>query len=122
MKYAVRLTRLAMSSMLNVLNQETITVKSVRDLLWGYEDSLFKLAKDVMPPENVVPHDKFGLFVGVSEWKWTTIIIVTKKNESLLLLPAIRIDSITFHEMFLSDFLRTYFHFLDIPTSTYWFL
>lgn len=64
MKYAVRLTRLAMSSMLNVLNQETITVKSVRDLLWGYEDSLFKLAKDVMPPENVVPHDKFGLFVG----------------------------------------------------------
>lgn len=66
MKYAVRLTRLALSSMLNVLNQETITVKSVRDLLWGYEDSLFKLAKDVMPPENVVPHDKFGLFVGVS--------------------------------------------------------
>ena len=83
MKYAVRLTRLAMSSMLNVLNQETITTKSVKDLLWGYEDSLFKLAKDVMPPENVVPHDKFGLFVGVSELK------VLKKNESLLLLPPI---------------------------------
>ena len=66
MKYAVRLTRLALSSMLNVLNQETFTVKSVKDLLWGYEDSLFKLAKDVMPPENVVPHDNFGLFVGVS--------------------------------------------------------
>ena len=65
MKYAVKLTRLALGSMLGVLNQETFTVRSVRDLMWGYNDSLFKLAKDVMPPENVVPHDLFGLFVGV---------------------------------------------------------
>lgn len=65
MKYAVKMTRLALSSMLGVLNQETFTVRSVRDLMWGYNDSLFKLAKDVMPPENVVPHDLFGLFVGV---------------------------------------------------------
>ncbi|XP_046635934.1 scavenger receptor class B member 1-like isoform X1 [Daphnia pulicaria] len=64
MKYAVKLTRLALGSMLGVLNQETFTVRSVRDLMWGYNDSLFKLAKDVMPPENVVPHDLFGLFVG----------------------------------------------------------
>lgn len=67
MKYAVKLTRLALGSMLGVLNQETFTVRSVRDLMWGYNDSLFKLAKDVMPPENVVPHDLFGLFVGVSD-------------------------------------------------------
>lgn len=67
MKYAVRLTRLALSSMLGVLNQETFTVRSVRELMWGYSDSLFKLAKDVMPPENVVPHDEFGLFVGVRD-------------------------------------------------------
>lgn len=69
MKYAVKLTRLALGSMLGVLNQETFTVRSVRDLMWGYNDSLFKLAKDVMPPENVVPHDLFGLFVGVSDNK-----------------------------------------------------
>lgn len=71
MKYAVRLTRLALSSMLGVLNQETFAVHSVRELMWGYSDSLFKLAKDVMPPENVVPHDEFGLFVGVSETIFT---------------------------------------------------
>ena len=65
MKYAVKLTRLALGSMLGVLNQETFTVRSVREFMWGYNDSLFKLAKDVMPPENVVPHDLFGLFVGV---------------------------------------------------------
>lgn len=66
MKYGAKLTRLALSSMLNVLNQETFTVRSVQEFMWGYNDSLFRLAKDVMPPENVVPHDLFGLFVGVS--------------------------------------------------------
>lgn len=66
MKYAVRLTRLALGSMLGVLQQDTFTVRSVGELMWGYNDSLFRLAKDVMPPENVVPHDLFGLFVGVS--------------------------------------------------------
>ena len=66
MKYAARITRLALGSMLGVLNQETFTVRSVGELMWGYNDSLFRLAKDVMPPENVVPHDLFGLFVGVS--------------------------------------------------------
>lgn len=66
MKYAARFTRLALGSMLGVLNQETFTVRSVSEFMWGYNDSLFKLAKDVMPPENVVPHDLFGLFVGVS--------------------------------------------------------
>ena len=35
-------------------------------MLWGYNDTLFKLAKDVMPAEHVLPHDQFGLLVGVS--------------------------------------------------------
>nr|CAH0101993.1 unnamed protein product [Daphnia galeata] len=63
MKYAIKLTRQALGSMLGVLNQETFTVRSVREFMWGYNDILFKLARDVMPPD-VVPHDLFGLFVG----------------------------------------------------------
>lgn len=66
MKWGGKLTRLAMSSMLGVLNQEAVVVHTIRDLLWGYNDTLFKLAKDIMPPENVPPFDQFGLFVGVS--------------------------------------------------------
>ena len=66
LKHGGRFSRLALSSMLNVLNQETFSVHTVKEMLWGYNDTLFKLAKDVMPPEQVLPHDMFGLFVGVS--------------------------------------------------------
>ena len=66
MKYTTGIARLATGSLFGVLNQETFVVKTVRDLLWGYNDTLIKLAKDMMPADRVIPHDKFGFFVGVS--------------------------------------------------------
>ncbi len=60
--------------MLNVLNQETFGAHTVNEMLWGYNDTLFKLAKDIMPPEHVLPHDMFGLLAGVS------IFIVLRYN------------------------------------------
>lgn len=67
MKYAASFTRLATGSLFGVLNQETFVQKTIKELLWGYEDSLMKLAKDMMPPDRVLPHNKFGFFVGKNE-------------------------------------------------------
>jgi len=66
MKYAATITRLATGSLFGVLNQETFIKKTVKELLWGYNDTLIAIAKDMMPPDRVIPHDKFGFFVGVS--------------------------------------------------------
>lgn len=33
-------------------------------LLWGYEDPLLKLAKDVVPKEQKLPYEEFGVLYG----------------------------------------------------------
>ncbi len=46
---------------------------TVGQLLWGYDDPLMSLAKE-MSPDAKLPFDQFGLLVGVST------ILKTKKN------------------------------------------
>lgn len=67
LKYTQSFTRLATSSLFGVLNQEVVIQKTIKELLWGYNDTLIKLAKDMMPPGRVIPHDMFGFFVGKNE-------------------------------------------------------
>ncbi|KAK7007733.1 putative cd36, partial [Halocaridina rubra] len=62
-RFAARLAKLALSSMLEVLKEEPIVTHSVRELMWGYEDALLKIAKDILPPSQRLPFDKFGFFV-----------------------------------------------------------
>ncbi|KAL7633573.1 UNVERIFIED_CONTAM: hypothetical protein RMT77_016106 [Armadillidium vulgare] len=57
-----RLVQLAMSSMLEVLNEAAFTRKSVRDLVWGYDDQLIDLSKKFLPKNEQLPFDKFGYF------------------------------------------------------------
>nr|XP_045623544.1 lysosome membrane protein 2-like isoform X2 [Procambarus clarkii] len=62
-RFAQRLAKLALSSMLEVLNEKPFVSKSVRDLMWGYDDPLLRIAKDIIPPDQRMPYDKFGFFI-----------------------------------------------------------
>lgn len=63
-KHAARFLRLAMASILDILKIKPFVEVSVGQLLWGYEDPLLKLAKDVVPKEQKLPYDQFGLLYG----------------------------------------------------------
>lgn len=62
-RFAARLAKLALSSMLEVLKEEPIVTHSVKELMWGYDDPLLKIAKDILPPDQRLPFDKFGFFI-----------------------------------------------------------
>lgn len=62
-RFAAKLAKLALSSMLEVLKEEPIVAHSVKELMWGYEDPLLKIAKDILPPDQRLPFDKFGFFI-----------------------------------------------------------
>lgn len=63
-KHAARFLRLAMASIMDILKIKPFVEVTVGQLLWGYEDPLLKLAKDVVPKEQKLPYDEFGLFYG----------------------------------------------------------
>jgi scavenger receptor class B, member 1 len=60
-KHAARFLRLAMASIMDILKIKPFVEVTVGQLLWGYEDPLLKLAKDVVPKEQKLPYDEFGL-------------------------------------------------------------
>ena len=66
MRFAARFVKLALSSMLEVLKERPVVTRSVKDLLWGYDDPLIKIAKDILPPNKSFPFDKFGFFYEVN--------------------------------------------------------
>lgn len=66
-KHAARFLRLAMASIMDILKVKPFVEVTVGQLLWGYEDPLLKLAKDVVPKEQKLPYEEFGLFYGVSD-------------------------------------------------------
>ncbi|CAG0887642.1 unnamed protein product [Darwinula stevensoni] len=64
MQHGSRIMRLALSSMFTkILKVKPLMNYTVRDLIWGYEDPLIKLAKDIMPPGESPDLEKFGYFV-----------------------------------------------------------
>ncbi|XP_055385357.1 scavenger receptor class B member 1-like isoform X2 [Condylostylus longicornis] len=63
-KNAARFLRLAMASIMDILKIKPFVEVSVGQLLWGYEDPLLKLAKDVVPKEQKLPYEEFGLMYG----------------------------------------------------------
>lgn len=65
-KHAARFLRLAMASIMDILKIKPFVEVTVEQLLWGYEDPLLKLAKDVVPKEQKLPYEEFGLMYGVS--------------------------------------------------------
>ncbi|KAJ4444619.1 hypothetical protein ANN_06415 [Periplaneta americana] len=63
-KHAARFLRLAMASIMDILKIKPFVEVTVGQLLWGYEDPLLKLAKDVVPKEQKLPYEEFGLMYG----------------------------------------------------------
>ncbi|XP_059061330.1 scavenger receptor class B member 1 isoform X3 [Achroia grisella] len=63
-KHAARFLRLAMASIMDILKIKPFVEVSVGQLLWGYEDPLLKLAKDVVSKEQKLPYEEFGLLYG----------------------------------------------------------
>ena len=61
-KNAARFLRLAMASIMDILKIKPFVEVSVAQFLWGYEDPLLKLAKDVVPSDQKLPYEQFGLF------------------------------------------------------------
>lgn len=53
-----------MASIMDILKIKPFVEVSVGQLLWGYDDPLLKLAKDVVPKEQMLPYDQFGLLYG----------------------------------------------------------
>lgn len=74
-KHAARFLRLAMASIMDILKIKPFVEVSVGQLLWGYEDPLLKLAKDVVSKEQKLPYDQFGLLYGKNSTMadWYTI-------------------------------------------------
>ena len=79
LKYSDLLVRMALGSMLEILKQEPFVQLSIKQLMWGFDHPLVKLAKDVLPPERRFPYDDFGFFVGVNFFKEFLMGGVSKK-------------------------------------------
>ena len=66
-KHATRFLRLAMASIMDVLKVKPFVEVTVGQLLWGYEDPLLKLAKEVIAQDQKLPYEEFGLMYNVSD-------------------------------------------------------
>ena len=58
--------RAALGSMLEILDQKPFVTVTVKEILWGYENPLIQLGRDIFEGDQAYPFDEFGLFVGVS--------------------------------------------------------
>ena len=62
MRFSGWFVQAALSSTLNILNEEVFNYTSVRDIVWGYQNTLVKLGNGILPPDKQLPTDKFGFF------------------------------------------------------------
>jgi len=62
-RYTPRFIQLIFSSMLEVLGEGPFATHNVSSLMWGYEDPLLKMARDILPPHQRSPSDSFGFFL-----------------------------------------------------------
>uniref|UniRef100_U5ET11 Scavenger receptor class B member 1 n=1 Tax=Corethrella appendiculata TaxID=1370023 RepID=U5ET11_9DIPT len=80
-KHAARFLRLAMASIMDILKIKPFVEVSVGQLLWGYEDPLLKLAKDVVPKEQKLPYEEFGLMYGKNSTSQDRVTIWSGVND-----------------------------------------
>ncbi|XP_059484365.1 scavenger receptor class B member 1 isoform X1 [Neocloeon triangulifer] len=80
-KHAARFLRLAMASIMDILKIKPFVEVSVSQLLWGYEDPLLKLAKDVVSKDQKLPYEEFGLFYGKNGTSNDILTVFTGKGD-----------------------------------------
>lgn len=66
-----------MASIMDILKIKPFVEVSVGQLLWGYEDPLLKLAKDVVPKEQKLPYEEFGLMYGKNSTSMDRVTVFT---------------------------------------------
>lgn len=76
-RFKPRLAQLAIDSLLTVLKEEPIVAHTVGEFMWGYDDPLLKIAKNLLPPEERMPFDKFGFFINVSILLYLLLFLIT---------------------------------------------
>ena len=86
-RFTPRFIQLIFSSMLEVLEKGPFATRNVSDFLWGYEDPLIKMARDIMPPENRLPTDYFGFFYGVGVFKLIGLAKLYLNSSKILEVP-----------------------------------
>jgi len=64
LKFSSGVAKKAISTILDILKLQPFNERSVKDIMWGYDDPLLKLGKSVLPEGKRVPFDKFGFFYG----------------------------------------------------------
>ncbi|KAG8237533.1 hypothetical protein J437_LFUL016510 [Ladona fulva] len=80
--YIVRMT---LASILKGLQVEPFLHLQVGEFLWGYDDTLFTLAKSVVPFQREMPMDRFGLLAAQNGLSLDRVSIHTGlKNQSML--------------------------------------
>lgn len=70
-----------MASIMDILKIRPFVEVSVGQLLWGYEDPLLKLAKDVVPKEQKLPYEEFGLMYGKNGTSADNVTVWTGVND-----------------------------------------
>ncbi|KAJ9593543.1 hypothetical protein L9F63_014907, partial [Diploptera punctata] len=80
-KHAARFLRLAMASIMDILKIKPFVEVTVGQLLWGYEDPLLKLAKDVVPKEQKLPYEEFGLMYGKNGTSQDNVTVFTGAHD-----------------------------------------
>lgn len=86
---------------MDILKIKPFVEVSVGQLLWGYEDPLLKLAKDVVPKEQKLPYEEFGLMYGKNSTSevWFQYLKLHKHFQSTIcfnVLPLHRIELLYF--------------------------
>lgn len=65
MKYSTKVLTTAVESIFSIIEETPFVKVSVKQFLWGYEDTFLNLARDVLPPWQRLPYEKYGVFVKV---------------------------------------------------------
>ncbi|XP_035713414.1 scavenger receptor class B member 1 isoform X2 [Folsomia candida] len=81
MGHSTKIVKKAVSTILDVLKMEPFSVHTVKELLWGYDDPLLKLAKGVLPADKRFPYDQFGFFVGKNNTPSEVYTVLTGREE-----------------------------------------
>ena len=65
MQYGPKVTKKAIGSLVEILDQKPYETYLVREFIWGLKHPLVKLGRDVETnPKKKYPYEKFGMFVG----------------------------------------------------------
>lgn len=80
LEFASKVLRSVLGTTFEVLHQKPFAKLSIKDIMWGYENPLVKIGNDILPEEQRLPSNKFGLLVGKNGSAETILRVKTGKG------------------------------------------